>query len=66
MSGGTKTFFIAVGVIATIYILFRYLLPLAFKALIWAIGVLFYVALAALIIGVILWVVSRISQTMKL
>ncbi len=65
MSDGTKSFFIAVGVIATIYILFRYLLPLAFRALVWAVGVLFYIALAALIIGFIFWVVSRVSQSMK-
>lgn len=65
MSDGTKSFFIAVGVIATVYILFRYLLPLAFRALVWAVGVLFYIALAALIIGFVLWVVSRVSQSMK-
>lgn len=65
MSDGMKTFFIVVGVIATIYILFRYLLPLAFKALVWAVGVFFYIALAALIIGGLIWLIARISQSTK-
>ncbi len=65
MSDGMKNFFIVVGVIATIYILFRYLLPLAFKALVWAAGVFFYIALAALIIGGLIWLIARISQSTK-
>ncbi len=65
MSDGMKTFFIVVGVLATIYILFRYLLPLVFKALVWAVGVFFYIALAALIIGGLIWLIANISQSTK-
>lgn len=58
-------FLYIIGIIACIYVTARYLLPLALKVLVWLIGIVLYIAGAALLIFGILWLTGYISKSLK-
>lgn len=58
-------FLYIIGIIACIYVTARYLLPLALKVLVWLIGIVLYIAGAALLMFGILWLTGYISKSLK-
>lgn len=65
MQDGMKYFFYALGIITAIYLLFRYILPLAFKIIIWTFGVFFNILAVVLILLGIAWLVSYFSTSAR-
>jgi len=65
MNDSLKNILIFTGVLAVLYVMFRYVLPVVFKVLGFILGILLYVAVGGLIILAIIWFFTFITDKMK-
>jgi len=65
MDDSLKKFFYIFGIIAAIYLLFRYIIPILFKVLGWIVGTLFTILLWVLVAVMIVAAVGYIIQLFK-
>jgi hypothetical protein len=65
MQDGMKHFFYALGIITAVYLFFRYILPLAFKIIMWTFGLFFNILTVVLILLGVAWLVSYFSRSAR-
>ncbi len=64
MNDSVRNFFFVLGIITAVYILLRFVIPLALKFIIWTLGLFLNIIVAAAVILVILWLIAYISRSM--
>ncbi len=65
MNDSVRAFLYSLGILAVLYIVFRYILPFVFKLLGIVIGGIFYIIVGIVIVLALLWGISWLIQYFK-